>query len=273
MIPSLPAAGGYSQTQHIQQQQLKDRTQIMALIQYYLQQASNAQTATDAQYFQSKAAAIIQSNGIPQNALGNTPAALLNGIQGATAQGGGAKPGMAPIQGGKQGDTGNSQAIVKDLRTEFNLREQKADWAERAKTDDNITIFDKDGNNKDAAGKIDKGDIIEVKSQKHGVVRIQVGGDGVINGGDDKIISIGGQAATGSIGAGLNQLNAGGTGTPAANNTTVGYPNAAKAIGNPAAPQVAQSLNPMFSSDELRNLLAAIFYVAMQSPEQQRVLY
>lgn len=89
-----------------------------------------------------------------------------------------------------------TKQIIKEVSDEFGIdstaRGTKAIWKERAKTDPNITV---------------EGDVLTINSKQHGVVKIQMGGDGEINGGDDKLLSVGGQAAGNAVNNGLNQIN------------------------------------------------------------------
>jgi hypothetical protein len=188
--------------------------------------------------------------------------------------------------GGKQkGDT-KDQQIIADLSQEFGIDVKKSgttkDWLEKAKKDQNVRILDpKTGQDvtNEREGRIKKGDILEVNSKKHGLVKIAVGGDGEINGKDDKVISTGGKAAAGNMLDGLNQIN---NNVPnqanpnQVNNTanTATNPFAALGIAPEQAAQNAQfAQNPeaqqgLFTDAQIKSLIAAILNQSIYSMEQ-----
>lgn len=179
---------------------------------------------------------------------------------------------MANAKAAKKGPKGDprDKAIIKDLNEELGIELKggnKKIWAERSKTDDRIKIFDKDGNQK--VGEIKNGDILEVKSAKYGTVRIQAGGDGEINGGDDKVLSVGIQSAADSITAGLNQINKYDNPEKAEYGKN-NYGAVANGVKNPIPlGQAAKPLTPglLFNDDEIRNLLAALMQMAINAAE------
>lgn len=100
--------------------------------------------------------------------------------------------------------------LFKDLKAEFGVADDKdKSWIEAAKKSDQIKILDKNG--QDVTQTFDKdklsGYTLEINSKQHGQIKIQAGGDGVLNGGDDKITMSGGPAAAGSMLNGFNQIN------------------------------------------------------------------
>ncbi len=174
----------------------------------------------------------------------------------------------------KQRGNAEDKAVIKDLSDEFGIDVKKAgttkDWLELAKKDDRVTILDQNGKDITAEreGRIKKGDILEVDSQKYGKVKIAVGGDGEINGGDDRVIAMGGKAAANGIFHGLNEINnapAGYQNTPAvAGNLLAGMINPL----NPAA-ETETASNTLFTPEEIKNLLAAIVQNAISMAEQK----
>jgi hypothetical protein len=186
---------------------------------------------------------------------------------------------IAADKAGKAGQKGSEfdKKIIADLSNEFGIDVKKAgttkDWLELAKKDQNVRVLDKSGNEvtNEREGRIKSGDILEVNSKQHGLVRISVGGDGEINGGDDKVISIGGKAAAGNMVDGLNQIN----------NVPQQAPQGQAVAGagvlnglfgtNPLQQDPTQAaLNPdqaqnLFSEKQIKSLVAAILDQAMNS--------
>ena len=113
----------------------------------------------------------------------------------------------------KQHGTKFDKEVIADLSAEFGIDVKKAgttkDWLALAKKDENVRVLDKSGKDVTAEreGRIKHGDILEVNSKTKGKVQISVGGDGEINGGDDKVISMGNQALGNNATNGINQLN------------------------------------------------------------------
>jgi hypothetical protein len=162
---------------------------------------------------------------------------------------------------------------------------KKTHWAERAKSDSRIKVFDKEtGADKSKSGKISGGDIIEVQSQKYGTVKIQAGGDGEINGKDDLILAMGAKTAVNSMASGLKQMNA----APANKNATSNNTNAAAegalplntTMGRqlipsqagthpmgPSLPSTVSTASPYFSDTQLNSLMAALMYLIFTRPE------
>lgn len=89
-----------------------------------------------------------------------------------------------------------------------------------------ITVTGKDGQTKTKA---EQGDIITFNSAKYGQVRIEVGGDGTLDGGDDKILSVGQAVAGNAVTNGLNQINTPNAATPPAANPATPQATAATA--------------------------------------------
>lgn len=126
-------------------------------------------------------------------------------------------PGLDGLQGDAKKAAKKQRAemykpLFNDLKAEFGLEKNQnkdKDWIEAAKKNDNIKIIDKNGQDvsKTFTGDKLKGYTLEINSQKHGMIKIQAGGDGVMNGGDDKIMMVGGLAATNSLQTGFNQIN------------------------------------------------------------------
>ena len=209
----------------------------------------------------------LQSFGVDTGSIFNPKMALIATPAGGT---GGLSQSNA-VPGRSDADAARDKAVIKDLNNEFGISasgDQKDIWAQKSIQDDKITIYGKDGQVKN--GEINKGDIIEVKSDKYGIVKIQAGGDGAINGRDDKILSIGTQVAATGVQNGLNNINA----KPAAvNPAQAPQVQQAQQLGklqmaqNPQlAGLVDQAQNPYQLSDtEIKNLLAAIMQLVNQS--------
>ncbi|MEW5819621.1 MAG: hypothetical protein AB1782_05470 [Cyanobacteriota bacterium] len=185
----------------------------------------------------------------------------------------------AATTGGKGKQRGNAQdkAVIKDLSDEFGIDVKKRgttqDWLEKAKTDDRVRVLDSNGKDvtNEREGRIKNGDILEVKSEKHGLVKIAVGGDGEINGGDDKVIAMGGKTAANGIFHGLNEIN-----------TLNQEKNLVAGGGNGIATNLFNKLNPeeellnpetnttqIFTQNEIKNLLAAILNTALSDIEKK----
>lgn len=164
-------------------------------------------------------------------------------------------------------------------------------WEKMSINDDRITLINKKTGQKiDAATaeKIDAeytrkrgldllkgGYIMEVQSQKYGLVKIQVGGDGEINGRDDKIISMGGEITANNMEAGLTKIS-NDIQSKRANSLNDFNDVKATAQSVTALPQVAQmtALNPELgqmvdqvqdpynlNASEIKNLIAAIMLI------------
>lgn len=136
------------------------------------------------------------------------------------------------------------KAVIADISAEFGIDVKKAgttkDWAAKAATDPRVSVTDANGNPlelKDGQ-RIPRDAILTVQSEKYGTVKIQVGGDGEINGNDDKVLSVGADVAINGLANGLGAINGGKVG--AANPLTAG--NAATAA---AGQQVEQALCPV----------------------------
>ena len=181
------------------------------------------------------------------------------------------------VAGRSAADSERDWSVISDLRKELGIGSHSYDgeWIEKAKLGDRVTVYDKDGNLKtDFGTAIDErsglarfrsGDIIEVKSEKYGIVRIQSGGDGNLNGRDDRIISIGNEVAANGITNGLNNINQG-LATPAVAQVTQAQELAKLQVaGNPQLNSLA-SQNPYQLSDaDIKNLLAAILQLVNQA--------
>lgn len=151
--------------------------------------------------------------------LAQAPTAL-PGLAAGAPKAGAAPAGGLPKEEGKK--------VIADVSAEFGIdvkaRGTKKVWKERAKTDPNITV---------------EGEILTINSKQHGVVKIQMGGDGEINGGDDVVLSTGGQAAGNALTNGLGAIN------NAAPNANPLAPNAAGQLGQVAAQQGAKVTCPV----------------------------
>lgn len=273
---------------------------LRRLILYYLAEIGSARTPDEAKAISQKLQDLIGKAGGGVATQGvSTPAFALKPAAGGTTA---AKPAAAAAAGGTAVDTGGTEPdgkyatkdskgsneagkhIIYELHMELDVSRKggnKEEWAERAKTDDRIKIFTADGKDKSATGQLDQGDILVVTSAKHGVVRIMVGGDGEINGSDDKVLSVGGQAAAQSVQTGLNKINnvaptadehanhnhaehAAATAAPAA------APAADKAPSNvayakPVAGATATNTGVLFNDGQLRSLLAALMQMILNA--------
>jgi hypothetical protein len=192
----------------------------------------------------------------------------------------------AKAEGGVVQDVKARRAIFDDLNKELNMSSnKKTHWAERAKSDSRIKVFDKKtGDDKSKSGKISGGDIIEVQSQKYGAVKIQAGGDGEINGKDDLILAMGTKTAVNSMARGLKQMNTASANRNATTintnaaaeealplNTTMGRQLVLSQAGtgpkDPSLPSTVSSTSPYFSDAQLNSLMAALMYLIFTRPE------
>jgi hypothetical protein len=168
-----------------------------------------------------------------------------------------------------------------NLKNEFGVAGNKdKDWIEAAKNNENIKIIDKNGQDvsKTFTGDKLKGTTLEINSKQYGKINIQAGGDGVMNGGDDKITMAGGPAAAGNMLGGLNQIN----------NNFPGQANNPGGLQNPAGLLQAAGIDPMnanptnaaaldpnmanngfLSEGQIKSLIAAILNQALFNNQQQ----
>lgn len=175
------------------------------------------------------------------------------------------------------GKRGNAQdkEVIKDLSDEFGIDVKKRgttkDWLALAKKDENVRILDKNGKDITAEreGRIKKGDILEVKSKKHGKVQIAVGGDGEINGGDDRVISMGGKTAANGIFHGLNEVNK----VPQKEYTVAGGNGVTNLALNPFETQETELAkeDTFFTNEEIKHLMAAIMDTAIEEAEKKEL--
>ncbi len=94
-------------------------------------------------------------------------------------------------------------ALIGDVIKELGLSSHKEDIEKLANNGDSrVDYEDKNGNHK-----LDFGEILTLHSQTKGDVKIQVGGDGEINGGDDQVLAQSTVAATNSASTGLDTVN------------------------------------------------------------------
>lgn len=94
-------------------------------------------------------------------------------------------------------------ALIGDVIKELGLSSHKEDIEKLANNGDKrVDYEDKNGNHK-----LDFGEILTLHSQTKGDVKIQVGGDGEINGGDDQVLAQSTVAATNSASTGLSSVN------------------------------------------------------------------
>lgn len=176
-------------------------------------------------------------------------------------------------------------SVLKDLKAEFGVKKgaligkgYKGDvenWMRLAAASNDVNVYDKNGNLIDGTVKDTNGIIFEINSKEHGRVVVRYGADGALDGHNDAILSIGGQAAAGNMEAGLNQINkagcpvCGGAGCPACSGKTAGAaepkaptpaPQAAQmAATNPELAQINQLNDPYRLADsDIKNLIAAI---------------
>jgi len=152
-----------------------------------------------------------------------------------------------------------NRAVFDDINKELgiaNTKGSKADWEKMAKSGDGrIKVYDgKTGELKEnGQGGIKKGDIVEVKTQKYGTVKIMAGGDGEMNGRDDAVLALGTQTATANAATGLNAIN---QATPTAATNQV---NAANTMAD-----VSAAGGALFNDGELNNLLAALMKAILE---------
>lgn len=239
---------------------------LQKVIKYYTAAINSADNANDAKYLAEALTGLLSQYGQSIDDVKGINNPLLNDPTTAVA--------------GKKKQRGNSQdkAVIKDLSEEFGIDVKKRgttkDWLQKAKTDENVKILDKDGKDITAEreGRIKRGDILEVNSKKHGKVQISVGGDGEINGGDDKVIMMGGKSAANGIFHGLNEIN----NVPKNNNEVKGNNvtanplfNTGNATINPFNTEEQTQTQNMFTENEIKNLLAAILNNSLSSIEEK----
>jgi hypothetical protein len=256
------------------------------LIRYYKDAINSAQTSQEARGLAESLQGVLAQKGQGLADVQGLNTNLLNGNQNQ------ANPNQAnPIAGkadaGKQKGSEEDKKIIADLSQEYGIDVKKAgttkDWLEKAKTDQNVRVLDNTGKDVTAEreGRIKKGDILEVNSKQHGLVRISVGGDGEINGGDDKVIMKGGQAAAGNMMDGLNQIN----NVPGQQQANPAQPNAvnnlAQALGitPDQAVQNQLAMNPdatnqqaLFTEAQIKSLIAAILNQSLSAIEQRQYM-
>lgn len=242
------------------------------LISYYKSAINSAESSNEARGLAESLQALLQGQGKSLSDVDGLNTNLLNGTQQAGKGG-----------HGQKGSAYDKQ-IISDLSSEFGIDVKKSgttkDWLEKAKTDKDVRILDKNGKDITAerTGRIKKGDILEINSKKHGLVKISVGGDGEINGKDDKVLSVGGKAAANSMEQGLNQINNG----PQKNNTQANTQthNQTNPITNINPFNNTQAIDPTlnadnlldtgtFSDQQIKNLIAAILNQSMFNINQK----
>lgn len=106
------------------------------------------------------------------------------------------------------------KALMKDLASEFDINKAGnfGEWINADKNSDKITLLEGGfATDKNGDQKWKKGSIVEVQSEKYGTVKIQVGGDGSMNGADETILAVGNKAATENAQAGLQKTIGQGT--------------------------------------------------------------
>ncbi|MEW5818694.1 MAG: hypothetical protein AB1782_00760 [Cyanobacteriota bacterium] len=244
---------------------------LQKVVRFYTDAINSAESSNDARYLAESLNSILSTYGKSigdidgiNNPLLNDPAA-----------------GAAGKAGKKQRGNPMDKAVIKDLKEEMGLKSSKdKDWLELAKKDDRVRILDKEGNdvtdklNADNMKQMKNGDpklqgyVLEVKSEKHGLVKIAVGGDGNINGGDDKVIAMGNKVAAEGIFHGMNQVsNLQGNGLNSltgGNNLLAGLsPEDLDLLG------IDKSKGQLFTETEIKNLLAAILNDALTSIEKE----
>lgn len=251
------------------------------VIRSYKDAINSAETSQEARNFAQALESILSNNGKSLSDVKGLNTDLLNAT---TANANMAKAnaaGNTAKADTKQKGSTYDKEIIKDLSEEFGIDVKKSgttkDWLEKAKQDQNVRILDESGKDITAEreGRIKKGDILEVNSKKHGLVKISVGGDGEINGNDDKVLSVGGKAAANSMVNGLNQIN----NVPnqagqeiAANQTnplTTANPFAQAMIDPEKAAQMnaynGNAMQSLFNEDQIKNLIAAILQQSLYS--------
>jgi hypothetical protein len=234
---------------------------LQKVVKYYTQAINSAENANDAKYLAEALNGFLSQYGKSvQDVDGINNPHLTD-------------PTAAGKAGGKVRGNAQDKEVIKDLSSEFGIDVKKSgttkDWLEKAKNDERVRILDKNGQDITAEreGRIKKGDILEVKSEKHGLVKIAVGGDGEINGGDDKVISMGGKEAAQGIFHGLNEIN---NLPPQANQAAAGNPVFAGMI-NPldSTNESETKTQNLFTEQEIKHMLAAILQNALMSAEQK----
>ena len=172
--------------------------------------------------------------------------------------------------------------VSKEFGVEAGALGTKKVWKEMAGTNENITF---------------EGDTLTINSKSLGQVKIAVGGDGEINGNDDRVLSVGGTAAGDNMTNGLNEINGKDAPKDAADAEPVEETAEAKKTDKADAkkeakadkaqaktptakaekPQAAKTapvekaeqpqLN--FSAEDLQNILAALFSNSISNIDQQ----
>lgn len=242
------------------------------VIRYYKSAINSAETSTEAQGLAQALQSLLQGQGKSLADVDGLNTNLLN-----------AAPNAGAGKAGQKGSAYDKQ-IIADLSDEFGIDVKKSgttkDWLQKAKTDKNVRILDKNGKDITAEreGRIKKGDILEVNSKKHGLVKISVGGDGEINGKDDKVISVGGKAAANSMQQGFNQIN---QQTPQQNQPNNPYQTAQTNPITALNPfNMAQATDPTmntdnmfnvnyFNDEQINNMIAAILNQSMFNINQK----
>jgi hypothetical protein len=238
---------------------------LQKVIKYYAQAINSAESSQEAKYLAEALNGFLSKFGMSADDVKDIANPLLNNP---AAEGG--KAGHAKQRGNAQ-----DKAVIKDLSDEFGIDVKKSgttkDWLELAKKDDRVTILDSNGKDITAEreGRIKKGDILQVESKKHGQVKIAVGGDGEINGGDDRVIAMGDKAAANGIFHGMNEINnvpaAGGNQQAGGANPILG--GLLGAI-DPAA-EANNNTMALFTPEEINHILAAILQNALMNAEQK----
>lgn len=250
---------------------------LTKVIRAYRDSINAAETSNEAKGLAESLQAILTAFGKTLGDVDGLNTDLINGLQNAAA-------------GGKHGQKGSAydKAIIKDLSEEYGIDVKKRgttkDWLALAKKDENVRVLDKNGNDvtNERTGRIRHGDILEVNSKKHGKVQISVGGDGEINGGDDKVISIGGKTAANNMMNGMNQINQqqpkqanqhanhanNNHAAPANNifaNTLLGTENPMELAQNP----LMENSGNLFSEKQIKSLIAAMLNQSIYAIEQR----
>ncbi|MEW5822544.1 MAG: hypothetical protein AB1782_20290 [Cyanobacteriota bacterium] len=237
------------------------------VIKYYKDAINSAQTSQEAKGLSESLATILSAHGKALSDVDGLNTNLVNATAGAAGK-----------AGGQKGSAYDKQVIA-DLSSEFGIDVKKSgttkDWLEKAKQDQNVRILDKNGKDitNERTGRIKQGDILEVNSKKYGLVKISVGGDGEINGRDDKVISVGGQAAANSMANGLNQINNKPQQNYAANKINPIMNPFSLGITDPTQTGLENAntlqTESMFSDDQIKNLIAAILQQSLFSIQQK----
>jgi len=237
------------------------------LIRYYKDAINSAQTSDEARGIAQALEGVLAQRG---QGLADVQGLNTDKLTGNQAGLEGLDPGKAAKQARKE----QYKPMFKDLEAEFNVASNKdGDWAKAAKENENVRILDKNGQDVTQTFNGDKlkGYTLEINSQKYGKVQIQPGGDGNINGGDDKILMVGGQAAAGNMMAGLQGINnptqQAGLLNPLAGIMGLNPTEQAAAEANQYAMQPG-----MFSEAQIKSLIAAILNQSLASIEQKEYL-